>query len=67
MSKWFERHPDILNAAAEQLASTSNYEQQHQALGNLFVSAGNIVVRANGGAKRFPIVDLLRSDYQCFS
>ena len=55
MSKWFERHPDILYAEAEQLASTSSYEQQHHELGNLFVSAGNILVRANGRVERFPV------------
>ncbi|GAB3879629.1 hypothetical protein GCM10028824_43360 [Hymenobacter segetis] len=55
MSKWFERHPDILYAEADQLASTSSYEQQHHELGNLFVSAGNILVRANGRVERFPV------------
>ncbi|UOQ69885.1 hypothetical protein [Hymenobacter volaticus] len=55
MSKWFERHPDILYAEADQLASTSNYEQLQHELSNLFLSVGNILVRANGCLTRFPV------------
>lgn len=55
MSKWFERHPAILYAEATQLASTSSYEQQHQELADLFVSAGNILVRASGRVTRYPV------------
>lgn len=55
MSKWFERHAGILYSETDQLASNSSYEQQHQALGQLLVSAGNIIIRLGGAAQRFPV------------
>jgi integrative and conjugative element protein (TIGR02256 family) len=55
MSKWFERHASILYSEVDQLASNSSYEQQHQVLGSLLVTAGNILIRLNGKVERFPI------------
>jgi hypothetical protein len=55
MSKWFERHAGILYSETDQLASNSSYEQQHQALGQQLVSAGNIIIRLSGAAQRFPV------------
>ena len=54
MSKWFERHPRILERESEQLQSSSDYEESAQQRNQLFVSAGSFVVRFNGEVKHYP-------------
>ncbi|RSK45539.1 ThiF family adenylyltransferase [Hymenobacter rigui] len=54
MSKWFERHVQILLRESSQLANNSSYRERSQQVGALFVSAGEIIVRLNG-TQYFPV------------
>lgn len=45
--KWFKRHREWLEAACRDLATSSDYQQQHQHLGNVLASSGSILVRLN--------------------
>ena len=56
MSEWFERHPQILARESKQLSNNSNYDEVAQKRGVLFVSTGNIKVRANGVTHHYPVV-----------
>ena len=56
MSEWFELHPQILERESRQLSSNSHYEEVAQRRDVLFVSTGNIKVRANGQTQRYPVV-----------
>ncbi|CAI9679667.1 ThiF family adenylyltransferase [Elizabethkingia anophelis] len=57
MLKWFKKHPEFLRRESNALANDSNYKEFFQYRDNLFISHGNIVVRANG-LHRFPILVL---------
>lgn len=54
MSKWFERHPRILERESDQLQSSSDYQEQAQRRDQLLVSAGTFVVRFNGEVSHYP-------------
>jgi len=54
MSKWFERHPRILERESTQLQESRDYEELTQQRNQLFVSAGSFVVRFNGEVLHYP-------------
>jgi hypothetical protein len=54
MSKWFERHPRILERESTQLQDSRDYEELTQQRNQLFVSAGSFVVRFNGEVLHYP-------------
>ncbi len=53
---WYKRHPKILERESSELSSNSNYQELWQLKENLFISAGNIVVRTKEKKNKYPIL-----------
>jgi hypothetical protein len=55
MSKWYERHPVLLERESRQLSRNGNYQQLFQYRDKLFASTGNILIRLNGETIPFSV------------
>ncbi len=55
MLQWFKTHPEFLRKESTALSNDSNYKERCQHRDNLFVSQGDIIVRAKE-TTRFPIL-----------
>ncbi|PQA55658.1 ThiF family adenylyltransferase [Siphonobacter curvatus] len=55
MESWFKRHPEYLSEESIRLRRDSNYREHHQALNQVFLSCGEILVRQDR-VYRYPIL-----------